>query len=445
MRPAAYRLLGHTAPTAVVAWRDGRAITAAEFLAHVRAVAGTLPEGGHVLNACADRYLFAVGLYASLLRGTVSMLPPTQTPEMIRSLRAFAPDLYCLSDQETPPADLALFQVVDRLESAADTEDFDIPELPANRLVACVFTSGSTGVPQPHRKHWGSLVVNVRNEARRLGIAPGHTILGTVPAQHMYGFESTVLIALLNGAALCAQKPFYPADIAGALAALPRPRALVTTPFHLRTLFDAELPIPAADLVVSATAPLSVELAQAAEAAFGAPLLEIYGATETGQLATRRTADTDLWTTFDGVTLRYADEQLIAQGGHIEGETPLGDLLELLAPDQFRLLGRAADVINIAGKRTSLGYLNHQLTSLPGVRDGIFFMPDDEAVDGVTRLMAFAVAPDMTARSLAEALRERIDPVFLPRPLVLVDALPRNSTGKLPRDALRALARQHRG
>ena len=59
-------------------------------------------------------------------------------------------------------------------------------------------------------------------------------------------------------------------------------------------------------------------------------------------------------------------------------------------------------------------------------------MPED-AGDKVTRLMACVVAPGMTREQLFDALAERIDPVFLPRPLYLVDALPRNSTGKLPR------------
>ncbi len=44
---------------------------------------------------------------------------------------------------------------------------------------------------------------------------------------------------------------------------------------------------------------------------------------------------------------------------------------------------------------------------------------------------------------LTEALRERIDPVFLPRPLLFVARLPRNSTGKLPQEALLALAAAH--
>jgi len=435
----AYRLLGHDHPDAIVAWRDGQPVSAAAFLGHVKAAAAALPAAGHVLNACADRYLFAVGLYASLLRDTVSVLPPTQTPEMIRALKEFAPDLYCLTDQDTGTPDLPLVRLPD---GAVPADHGEVPRIPAGQLVAYVFTSGSTGQPQPHRKTWGSLVANVRSEGVRLGITPAHAIVGTVPAQHMYGFESTVLIALLNGAALTSQKPFYPADIVATLAALPQPRVLVSTPFHLRTLLDAGIPVPAADLVVSATAPLSIALAKESEAAFAGPLLEIYGATETGQLATRRTAQTDAWTTFDGITLRHADEQLLARGGHIDEETPLGDVIELLAPNCFRLHGRAADLINIAGKRTSLGYLNHQLAGIPGVRDGAFFMPDVEAVDGITRLAAFVVAPGLSARQISGALRERVDAAFLPRPLLLVDALPRNSTGKLPREALAALLAQ---
>jgi hypothetical protein len=60
-------------------------------------------------------------------------------------------------------------------------------------------------------------------------------IVATVPPQHSYGFESSVLLALLGGAAFDSGRPFYPADIVAALERLPRPRALVTTPFHLKT------------------------------------------------------------------------------------------------------------------------------------------------------------------------------------------------------------------
>ena len=93
----------------------------------------------------------------------------------------------------------------------------------------------------------------------------GCAILGTVPPQHMYGFESTVLLPLQSGGALCAERPFFPADIAAALAELPRPRVLITTPVHLRSLLTAEIALPALDLIVSATAMLPTNLAREVE------------------------------------------------------------------------------------------------------------------------------------------------------------------------------------
>ena len=137
--------------------------------------------------------------------------------------------------------------------------------------------------------------------------------------------------------------------------------------------------------------------------------------------------------------LEQTADDTLACAGHVEGRVALSDVIELLPDNRFLLHGRHADLINIAGKRTSLAYLNHQLGAVPGVVDGAFFLPDDEGADGITRLTAFVVAPGLSARQITAALRQRIEAIFLPRPLVLVDELPRNSTGKLPRSGLQAL------
>jgi acyl-coenzyme A synthetase/AMP-(fatty) acid ligase len=222
---------------------------------------------------------------------------------------------------------------------------------------------------------------------------------------------------------------------------------LISTPVHLRALLAAEIPLPEADLVVSATAPLSRQLAQEVESRFGTRLLEIYGSTETGQIATRRTAHTVEWQLWPGVTLNLSEGgQAWAQGGHIEQPTPMCDVLELTEGDRFLLHGRMADLVNIAGKRSSLSYLNHQLTSIAGVVDGAFFLPEDPlhaSSTGVTRVVAFVVAPGLDTATLTDELRRRIDPVFLPRPLMFVERLPRNGTGKLPQEALKELAARH--
>ncbi|ANQ83350.1 hypothetical protein dqs_0273 [Azoarcus olearius] len=440
-------LVTHTSPDAVVARRHGEAITVRHFLADVRKVAAALPAGRHVLNACTDRYRFAVGFAAGMVAGKISLLPSTYTPDTLRHLAAFAPDTTVLTDGDVADLPLPAMPFPALLDAAAvPAGACDIPCIASEQLVAWVFTSGSTGSPVPHPKTWGRLVVNVQAEGIALGLDPAHpaTLVGTVPPQHMYGFESTVLVALQSGAAFDAGRPFYPADIVAALQRAPAPAALVTTPFHLRTLLDEGIPVPPAALVVSATAPLPVELAVAAEAAFGAPLLEIYGSTETGQIATRRSAQGEAWTLFPGIELAPRDDgHTWASGGHIERAVPMSDVIEQVDARRFLLRGRNADLVNIAGKRTSLGYLNQQLLSIPGVRDGAFYLPDDSGGAHIVRLAAFVVAPTLDAATLQAALRERIDAVFLPRPVVWLDALPRNATGKLPRETCAALLAAH--
>lgn len=442
-------LLSHGDPDAILAWRYGESITVRRYLADIRQLANALPHGRNMLNACSDRYQFAVGLGAALLRKKISLLPPNHTPEMVRQMQILAPDVFCLTDA---PHAISLPNYVyqdafSNCSAAANADDdfCDVPYLFANQPVADVFTSGSTGLPLAHRKTWGALVRSARAEAQRLGLDQGeaHSIVGTVPPQHMFGFESTVLMALQSGAAIHAGQPLYPADIGAALNAVPRPRVLVTTPVHLRVLLSSGVDLPALDLVVSATAPLPTQTALDCERRFSAPLLEIYGSTETGQIASRRSAKTDEWELFPDVTLTPHDDRVWACGGHVEQVIPMNDDIELVDKRHFLMLGRLADLINIAGKRNSLGYLNHQLNSIPGVVDGAFFMPDDKHHEAVVRLMAFVVAPGMSLADLQVALKERLDATFMPRPLVLLDALPRNSTGKLPLEALKALAKLH--
>jgi acyl-coenzyme A synthetase/AMP-(fatty) acid ligase len=427
-------LIAHHSLDAIVAWRGGTPVSAQQFLSEVEYLASQLPPGRHVLNLCGDRYRFAVALAACIVSGRISLLPSTHTPEMVRQMRRIAADVFCIVDQDALGVDLPTFRYPESLPEM--TAHPAIPSIDSEQVIAQVFTSGSTGAPVPHIKRWGSLVRNVQAEARRLGVSAAHAILGTVPAQHMYGLESTVLMPLQSGAALHAGHPFYPADICVALESLPRPRMLVTTPYHLRALLADQATLPAVDQLLSATAPLPLELAREAESRFGAPLHEIYGCTETGQLASRRTTAGNEWRTLGEARLRRDGQTLWAEGGHIDHPTRLNDVIELCGDDAesttFLLHGRDADQVNIAGKRTSLAHLNHQLNAIPGVQDGVFLLPREHDPQGIGRLSALVVAPGLTPAILTQALRERIDPVFLPRPLLFVDALPRNATGKLP-------------
>ena len=437
---------------APLAWRAGQPVSRRQYLADVQALAARLPEQGELLNLSADRYRFAVGLGAAMVRGQPNLMPPNHTPETVANLGTLFPGVYGLVDEgdtrfALPTVALAPSPPVD--PAARPTT----PHIAAAAVTAQVLTSGSTGTSVPHPKVWELLVRNTAAGAERLAEHLGRadlvgvSLVATVPAQHMYGFESSVLVALLGGAAFDTERPFYPADVVRVVARVPRPRMLVTTPLHLRTLLESGLELPPLDLIVCATAPLSPQLAARAEGAMAAPLMEIYGCTEAGQVATRRTTEGPEWRVYRGLQLAGNGEHCVISGGHVPQPTPLADVLEVIDAQHFRLLGRSNDLINIAGKRSSLSHLNHHLNTVEGVQDGALWLPPERHADSgeVVRLVAFVVAPGLTREHVLAALRLRVDPAFLPRRVVFVPALPRDPTGKLPASRLDRLAAEWLG
>ncbi|MBO9515046.1 MAG: acyl-CoA synthetase [Variovorax sp.] len=436
-----------------LAWRGGVPVSGREFLADVARFAPELRDGGPVVNLCADRYAFAVALAAALVRGETSFLPPDARPDTLARLHEVGDPAFAVIDDakvETPGLPSVLF--ADRTP-AERVVDAPMPAFDRGMHAVSLLTSGSTGAPQPHAKRWGTLVGNISAAVQRLSSLLGRpslsglTLVATVPVQHSYGLESTVLLALLGGAAFDSGRPFFPADVAKALASVPRPRALVTTPFHLKTLLLSGIELPPVDLILSATAPLSPQLAAQAEQATGGKLIEIYGSTETGQVATRQPTQSEVWQTFGEIRVHReldagGNERFVFAGDFVSEPTPMADILELADDRRFRLLGRANDLIHVAGRRSSLGYLNHHLNSIPGVADGAFWLPDD-VVDGVVRPVAFVVAPTLDAHAIIAALRERVEAVFVPRRVVHVDAFPREGTGKLTVRSLREFALAH--
>ncbi len=437
---------------APLAWRAGVPVSTRQFLADVARFAPVLPAQGPAVNLCVDRYAFAVSLAAALVRGHASLLPPDARADTLERLRgSAAPGLFALTDdaeQATPGMPRVLIE--DR--SSPDGGDgLAIPAVDAKLHAVSLLTSGSTGAPQPHAKRWETLVGDVAVAVERLASLLGRpslaglTLVATVPVQHSYGLESSVLLALLGGAAFDSGRPFFPADVARTLASVPRPRALVTTPFHLKTLLLSGIELPPVDLILSATAPLSPQLAAQAEQMLGGVLIEIYGSTESGQVATRRTTRSEVWENLGQIRVHAepgegdGPERFIFSGDFLPEPTPMADVLELLDARRYRLLGRANDLIHVAGRRSSLAHLNYHLNSIPGVEDGAFWLPDDVA-DGVVRPVAFVVAPTLSAGEIIAALRQRLEAVFVPRRVVQVKAFPREGTGKLTARALREFA-----
>jgi acyl-coenzyme A synthetase/AMP-(fatty) acid ligase len=432
-------LLGAVDPVRILAWRHGEPVSAVHFLADVRAVAASLPHATAAANLCEDRYAFLVAFCALVLRGQINLLPSSRAPQAVDEVMKAHPGCYALGEQrlDPPPPGYRRLPSLDAWQPV--TADADWPSIPADQVVAIGYTSGSTGAPSANPKTWGSFRASNAGNLARLHATVGDRfeLVATVPPQHMYGMEMSVLLPLLGNAGVHTGRPFFPADVAAALAAVPAPRVLVTTPVHLRALIESGIALPPIAAMVSATAPLPLELARAAERRFGAPLLEVFGSTETCVFASRRPTVDEDWLLYDEVTLHPQPDGTAVDAPQLDAPVTLADIVSLShGGRRFRLCGRHADMLEIAGKRASLADLTRRLLAIPGVRDGVVFQHGDGDALGVHRIAALVVAPGLDEHTILDTLRRAIDPLFLPRPLKLVDALPRNETGKLPRAAL---------
>jgi len=405
-------------------------------VADFRATASSLAlESDHVINLCASRYAFLAGFAAALAGRKTTLLPPSSAAAIVAETAA-AYGACSIIDDHTMGSRFAPSRGAASL--VAPSQDF----------VALIgHTSGSTGGPTAHRKSWSSLraTAALNAAAIRRVLPPGAGqpwIVATVPSQHMYGMELAALLPLLCGFSIHAGQPLFPADVAQALSAVPAPRVLVSTPVHLRSLLESGVSLPAIAVVVSATAPLPPELARDVEGRFGTTLLEMFGSTETCVIATRRSARELAWHPYPGITLEPAASGTLVSAPWLAGPTLLQDVLEVGAEGRFTVIGRNSDLIEVAGKRASLAELTRRLTSLPGVQDAYVLQADAPDAIGVRRVAALVVAPGLSSGAVLDLLRPLVDAAFLPRPLVLVEALPRNQVGKIPRSEVLKMLRE---
>ena len=178
MPPACLPLLGGSDAGRVLAWRAGRALGVREFLAHVRQVAEMLPVRPAAVNLCVDRYAFTVAFCAAMLRGQVTLLPPSRAPRAVEEVMTLHAGAYALGEEEAPPG-LAGYWRLPALGWAPPLAAGDgaYPQVPADQVVAIAYTSGSTGSPQPTPKTWASFHASTAGNLAML-----HAALDGAPA-----------------------------------------------------------------------------------------------------------------------------------------------------------------------------------------------------------------------------------------------------------------------
>lgn len=418
----------------VIAWNEQGSISYSQYLTDVIQLVKILPDKKFAINLCEERYSFMVAFAAVIVKQQTNLLPQSRVVANINEVAKDNPDNYCITEAIIDGLEIEQ-TVIDYKVSASNQVEIDFtiksPTVDAAHIAAIVYTSGSTGKPQANNKTWGALVSGACRSADGFGFVNNPVyIVATVPPQHMYGLETSILYCLHTECAVYAGRPFYPDDIRSAVESTQQQVVLVTTPVHLRACNGAaNIVWSNIKSIISATALLRIELAKQVSEKMKTTVMEIFGCTETGAIASREPLKSELWRLFGGISISCQNNKTLIHGAYNMQDIELSDIVEIVDGNTFKLVGRDQDMVNIAGKRGSLADLTLKLQSIKDVDDAVVYFP--ESNNEVNRLIAFVVSKNIDEKAISTELAKKVDRVFLPRPIYRVSSLPYNDTGKL--------------
>lgn len=383
---------------------------------------------------------FCAALAALWESGRVAVLPADDRPETLARLAA---------------------EVDGTLPEAPGEHDADYrgaaalppPErLSPTSTAVVLYTSGSTGNPVRLAKRFDQLDAELAAHAELWPLA-GSCVISQVSHQHIYGLLTGVLHPLCAGVPFCGDECRYPevlitrlqeaGDAGLAPVVVSSPAQLSRLPEHLPW---NEAPPPCR--VFSSGAPLATEHAQGTERLLQAPVIEIYGSTETGGIAQRRQMQDSIWQALPGVELSFVDERLALRSPFLATPQSWWQQPDRVAPttDGFELLGRADRLVKIAGKRVSLDHIERALAAIPEVTEArcVDLGRTDGRLGVVVALHDEFIPHRHDSRhDLIQRLRAHLsrylERVVIPRYWRFVDALPSNAQGKLDHSLINRL------
>jgi len=433
-------------------------------LATLRALVSASPKSRWIVNSD-HGYRFACAYLAILQCGRELLLTANMTPAFLAEL--LDGDTGLLADEAPESVGDAIVPIPPALAAGSGTvagggapatggdsgpaASLAFPRIDPEAARITLYTSGSTGKPKAFPKRLTELETEVSELAKIWsGALEGRRVWSTVNHHHIYGFLFFGMLPLSLGIPMAAERVNYPET----LLALDLSRvALVGSPaFYKRVAQSgqaAQRPDPAF-LSFSSGGALSEDVARRMGDLLGNAPTEIYGSTETGGIAYRRSVEGPEWTPFprNGVSAA-ADGKIAVRSPYIldpEGFVS-GDLGDFLPDGRFILLGRADSIVKIEEKRVSLTEVENRLRESPLVSDACVI-----AMAEKRQFLAAAVAlsPEGSARFEGAAkrdvnafftdhLRRYLEATVIPKRWRFVPEIPRNAQDKVLRDEIEAL------
>jgi malonyl-CoA/methylmalonyl-CoA synthetase len=356
-------------------------------------------------------------------------------------------------------------------QSAAEADPAPREDLEPDDLAAILYTSGTTGRSKGAMLSHANLLANALALKETWGFSENDVLLHALPIFHVHGLFISLNTALLAGARMIWQPKF---DAGAVIEALPRATAFMGVPtYYTRLLEDERLDRERTKhmrVFISGSAPLLPDTFAEFQARTGQRILERYGMTETGIIASnpldgeRRPGTVGM--PLPGTEVRIVNDEgrpiYPGENGMVEVRGPnvfsgywkmpektksefradgffiTGDVGRWDEKGYLCLVGRAKDLIICGGLNVYPKEIEELIDGFTGVRESaIVGLPHPDFGEVVAAVIHSETGAGLTADSIIFRLRDRIANFKVPKAVFFVDELPRNAMGKVQKNVLR--------
>lgn len=341
----------------------------------------------------------------------------------------------------------------------------------ADDLAALLYSSGTTGVPKGIMLSHRNLLDNAESLIKAWGFTDADRLLHALPIFHVHGLFVAIHCVLLSGADMRWLSTFK-ADTA--VKYLPECTVMMGVPTYYTRLLDEpgcnRNTVAKMRLFISGSAPLLTETFSQFEARTGHRILERYGMSETGMntsnpLRGERKPGT-VGPPLPGVALRVVDDadkpvangeigniqvkgnnvflgywrlpEKTAQDFTADGFFNTGDKGFIDADGYLTIVGRAKDMIISGGLNIYPKEIEQVIDEIPGViESAVIGVPHPDFGEAVVAVLVKEPAATIDEQTVQSSLRNTIAAFKVPKRVVFLEQLPRNTMAKVQKNILR--------
>ena len=462
---------------------DGRRYTYGDLNEVSGRIAANLQQGcgvvpGERVAVRIEKSPETVFLYVACLRLGAAFVP-VNTAYSLAEVEYFLtdaqPQVTVVEDSEIPVLQTQ-WEVVTLAELLRPGVTFTPPrDLRRDMLGAIVYTSGTTGRSKGAMLTRENLASNATTLADSWRFTSDDVLLHVLPLFHVHGLFAAINTVLASGSSMILLPSKF--DAADAVRRLGEVTVFMGVPTHYTRLLQEEGlnrdSTGRMRLFVSGSAPLLAETHQEFSQRTGHHILERYGMTETlmntsnpyegarvpgsvgpslpgVQVRVINPGTGAVDTTPDAIgTLEIKGPNVFsgywqapektAQEFTADGWFKTGDLGKIDSNGYVHIVGRVKDLVISGGYNVYPKEVESELDAIPGVLESaVFGVPHPDFGEGVTAAVVLQPGAQLTEAAILEAIRSRLARYKLPKRILLMHELPRNTMGKVQKNVLRA-------